>query len=171
MAALPDPRKDPRLAGQEIPDEELTGRRPITYRNDSSGRLGGDWPEYVGCYDWSWGNRTPTADCVGLACWAAGISRNQPGFDGISGPWLHGPSILADASTERRFFEYAGDATARPGDWAVSRDHVAIIVRPDYNGEHLVVDCSPSNRRDRAVDTSYIWDGASVCRPLWYDEA
>lgn len=123
--------------------------RPIGYRNDDSGQLGGDDPTEPGCWDWSYGGRVPTADCVGLALWCCGIARRQPGYHGTRGEWLNCASMVDDAHGSQVFFELIAHADAEPGDLLITREHVGVIIRPATvtDGEvvfdHLVVDCSP----------------------------
>lgn len=159
---------------------------PVAYRNDDSGRLGGDDPTAENCADWSYGYRTLTADCVGFALYCAGLARYQPGFSGLNGSWLNTDSIIADAIGGRRtFFEEVKDGRAvLPGDLLVSRStfvagvrvkagHVGVIVRPAPSGafEHLVVDCSPRHGRTTAINTGYPWSTKCiVVRPVTYKE-
>jgi hypothetical protein len=157
------------------------GNRPIAYRLDDSGLLGGRDPDQPHCADWSYGLRTPTADCVGFALWASGIDRRQPGYNGLNGQWLNTDSLLADADGEQKFCRplRMGEA-AKPGDWLISASrrvlfkrvpgHIGVIVRPSPGAafEHLVVDCSPRHGRDTAINTGGPWSKACrVIRPLF----
>src|SRR5678816_2773083 len=66
IAAVPKPP-----AG--APDN--AGQRPIAYRLHEAN--GGRDPFAGMCSDWSYGNRTPTADCIGFALWASQLDRCQ----------------------------------------------------------------------------------------------
>lgn len=154
------------------------GNRPINYRLDA-GFNGGADPLAPHCASWSFGDRTPTSDCIGLVLWASGIDRLQPGYKGSRGEWLNCASLLDDAQGAARFCELASIVIARggkvePGDWLITRDHIGMIVRPDtttnvVDGDHLVVDCSPRHGRAHAVDTGYPWsDACVVVKPKFY---
>jgi hypothetical protein len=52
--------------------------RPVAYRLDESGLLGGDDPEGPHCADVSYGGRTLTSDCIGFALYCAKV-RLSPG--------------------------------------------------------------------------------------------
>jgi hypothetical protein len=158
---------------------------PVAYRNDNSGRLGGDDPEASNCADWSFSYRTLTADCVGFALYCAGISRRQPGFKGLNGEWLNTDSIIADAERGMFFFRpvLSGEA-AKPGDLLVSKStfvlgrrvkdgHVGVIIRPAPapGFDDLVVDCSPRHGRTTAIGVGTAWSRSCVrVRPLFYKE-
>jgi hypothetical protein len=131
------------------------GGRPITYRLETEN--GGDDPSQAGCWDWSFGNRTPTADCIGLVLHCLGIDRLQPGFKGSRGEWLNCASICDDADGARVFFEPIAIDQAIEGDVIISRGkdgghgHIAVIVRRACRwkvGDRvetsppLVIDCS-----------------------------
>lgn len=147
------------------------GNRPINYRNDDSGLLGGRDPEAPHCADWSFGDRVPTSDCIGLTLWSSGIDRYQPGFHGTHGAWLNCKSLMADARTTQkvcrplRFGE-----VEQPGDWLLTEAHIGVIVRPTSKGSKmLIVDCSPRHGRETAVNIGGPWSKAcQVIRPLVY---
>lgn len=161
------------------------GNRPIGYRNDS-GKNGGFDPFAPHCASWSFGDRRPTADCVGLVCWAIGIDRMQPTFKGSLGVWLQQNSMMNDADGAQRFFAPVDYWSALPGDLLVDTQHVALIVRPamrvprpdpsapveEY--EMVCVDSSPANARDvgagaskhTGIGTSGPWSKA--CRVIRY---
>lgn len=162
IVATPEPRKKTADAGL----------RPIHYRLDTSGLLGGDDPNAPHCADWSYGGRTPTADCIGFALWASGLARQQPGYSGSRGDWLNCASLLDDADGNRAWCRpLAAGEMAKPGDWLLTRDHIGVIVRPKLRPgqEHLVVDCSPRHGRNTAIDTGGPWSGeCRVIRPQHY---
>jgi hypothetical protein len=148
------------------------GGRPIAYRLDP-GFNGGADPTAAHCASWSYGLRTPTSDCIGLALWACYIDRKQPGYHGTRGEWLNCASLCDDADGERRFCEPIEYKLGRAGDLLITRDHVGVIVRPclvngdagaDPDFDHLVVDCSPRHRRDSAVGLGGPWSDA--CRVI-----
>lgn len=159
------------------------GNRPIAYRLEDYN--GGKDPTAEHCADWSYGLRTPTADCVGLALWASGIDRKQPAYKGSLGPWLNTDSLLADAHGDMVYCRplMSGEA-AKAGDWLISPStrsilgkrkpgHIGVIVRPALlpGQQHLVVDCSTRHGRDTAVNTGGPWSKAcQVIRPLFYAE-
>ena len=167
------------LTGQEIADRairmlvskprpKIGPPRPIGYRKDDSGRLGGDDPTAEGCWDWSYGDRVATADCIGFALWCVGLARLQKGYKGSRGEWLNCASVIDDAHGASQFFIRVSDAEARVGDLLISRDHVGVVIRPatcDDKGEvvhdHLVVDCSPRHSgrpwSNPAVGTGGSW--------------
>jgi hypothetical protein len=147
------------------------GRRPIAYRREDFN--GGRDPFAAHCADWSYGLRTPTADCVGLVLWASGVDRCQPTYKGSRDEWLNCASLLDDANGSKVWCAPVRDSDARPGDWLVTPDHIGLIVRPEcrlVDGtevcDHLVVDCSPRHGRATAVNTGYPW--SSACRVLRY---
>lgn len=158
------------------------GFRPIHYRLESEN--GDKDPTADYCCDWSYGGRTPTADCVGFILHGCGIDRLQPGYKGSSGPWLHCPSILTDAIGPRTFFRLlATDEPVLPADLLVTNDHIAGILRPairapfrlqpaesaDPDYDHLVIDCSPRHGRNSAIGIGGPWsDNCTVVRPLFY---
>jgi hypothetical protein len=139
------------------------GGKPINYRLDG-GFNGGADPTAAHCASWSYGDRTPTSDCIGLVLWASGIDRMQPGYRGTRGEWLNCASLLDDASGAAVYARYLAKGEGpTPGDWLLTRDHIGMIIRPDLKGEdHLVVDCSPRHGRDRAVNTGYPWSDSCV---------
>lgn len=149
------------------------GPKPIAYRLDAYN--GGNDPGATYCSNWSWGDRTPTSDCIGLVLWASGIDRLQPGYAGSRGEWLNCASLLDDADGARKYCrplisQGHNREAVLPGDWLLTPDHIGMIVRPDNNAtdgfDHLVVDCSPRHGRDRAVNTGYAWsEGCRVIRP------
>lgn len=141
------------------------GNRPIAYRLEG-GYNGGDDPTAPHCASWSYGDRTPTADCIGLALWSCGIDRKQPGYSGTRGEWLNCASLLDDADGAMRFCEpIAVRSRTEPGDLLITRDHVGVIVRPGVGEfDHLVVDCSPRHGRSTAVGVGGPWSDA--CRVI-----
>jgi hypothetical protein len=158
---------------------------PVAYRLDDSGRLGGDDPSAPHCADWSYGYRTLTADCIGFALYCAGLSRFQPGYQGLNGSWLNTDSAIHDAEGPMTFFRPVfGGERVLPGDLLVSRStyalgvrksvgHIGVIVRPRPSDrfEHLVVDCSPYHGRDQAIGVRKPWSTrCQVVRPLHYKE-
>lgn len=149
------------------------GDRPIAYRLEG-GYNGGADPTADHCASWSYGGRTPTADCIGLVLWASGVDRMQPGYKGTRGEWLNCASLLDDAHTPTPSYcrKLAPGEDVRIGDWLLTRDHIGMIVRPACGGsDHLVVDCSPRHGRPTAVNTGYPWsDACEVVRPLVYKE-
>lgn len=150
---------------------EDAGNRPIAYRVDP-GFNGGFDPEAPHCASWSYGGRTPTADCVGFVLWASGIDRMRPGYDGYYGVWLNQVSIEHDANTSRVFSEPVGIKDLKPGDWGLNRGHMALVVRPATRvTPPLLIDCSPANgvsaikaRPPWAQDVRYV-------RPLFYKDS
>ena len=154
----------------------------IAYRLEG-GYNGGKDPTASHCASWSYGRRTPTADCIGFALWAVGIDRLQPGYVGSRGEWLNCDAILDDAHGSRRFFRPVGSLDGRPGDLLVSgapddgrHGHIGVIIaasatRPDPGElqEVTVVDCSPRHGRDTAIDVGGSWSRlAEIVRPVWY---
>lgn len=155
---------------------------PIGYRLEG-GFNGGFDPHAAHCASWSYGDRTPTADCIGFVLWASGIDRMQPGYAGSRGEWLNCASLLDDADGAKKFcrpvVRNVGSNQAPedvlPGDWLLTRDHIGIIVRPDNieadGYDHLVIDCSPRHGRSTAINTGYAWsDACRAIRPLIYSE-
>ncbi len=148
------------------------GGRPINYRLEEAN--GGDNPEAHHCANWSYGNRTPTSDCIGMVLWAAGIDRRQPGYEGTRGGWLNCHSLLADAKGARRFCRLLNEGEKEQiGDWLLTTSHIGMIVRPACTGsDTLVVDCSPRHGREKAVGLGLPWSEACVpVRPLIYTDA
>lgn len=146
------------------------GNRPIGYRLEG-GFNGGFDPEAVHCASWSFGDRTPTADCIGLVLWASGIDRKQPGYRGSLGEDLNCESLDDDANGGKRFCRpLMNGETGDVGDWLLTRDHIGIIVRKKCVGsDWLVVDCSPRHGWDTGVNTGYPWSTkCRVIRPLVY---
>ncbi len=140
------------------------GKRPIAYRLDG-GYNGGDDPHAPHCASWSYGDRTPTADCIGLALWSCMIDRKQPGYAGSRGEWLNCASLIDDVDGACRFALPIDDAKAQPGDLLITRDHVGVIIRPAIGDfDHLVVDCSPRHGRQTAVGIGGPWSDA--CRVI-----
>jgi hypothetical protein len=154
------------------PDVSDAGRRPIAYRLDP-GFNGGFDPFASHCASWSYGGRTPTSDCIGFLLWSSGIDRDQPQYHGVEGPWLNCVSLIADADGDRVFCESVDHDKAQAGDWLLTADHCAMIIRPAIFGnatamrfDHLVIDCSPRHGRDTAVGLGLPWSHA--CRVLRY---
>jgi hypothetical protein len=141
------------------------GDRPIAYRLEDYN--GGKDPFAVHCADWSYGNRTPTADCVGLVLWASGIDRKQPNYEGSRGPWLNCASLIDDAHGNQVYCEPVDEEEAVPGDWLVTPDHIGMVVRrKTRESDILVVDCSPRHGRATSINTGYPWSAA--CQALRY---
>lgn len=133
------------------------GNRPIAYRLKDYN--GGKYPLATWCGEWSYGDRTPTADCIGLVLWASGIDRHQPGYHGSLGEDLNCESLMDDAAGLETYCRYlrVGEF-AEAGDWLMTKDHIGMIIRPDNRvTDHLVVDCSPRHGRDTAVNTGLPW--------------
>jgi hypothetical protein len=148
------------------------GNRPIAYRLEG-GWNGGFDPTADHCASWSYGARTPTADCIGLALWGSGIDRKQPGYKGSRGEWLNCASLLDDADGAQVYCRGLGThESPLPGDWLLTRDHIGVIVRPPVpNFDELVVDCSPRHGRQHAVGIGGPWsDACRVIRPKHYKE-
>ncbi len=156
------------------------GHRPVAYRL-LGGYNGGFDPDAPHCASWSFGDRTPTADCVGFVLWASGVDREQPGYNGSRDVWLNCASLLDDANgtnlpagtAPRRYCRpLAEHEPPRPGDWCLTRDHISMVVRvtgEPGREELLVVDCSPRHGRDAAINTGLPWsDACEVVRPLVY---
>lgn len=143
------------------------GNKPIAYRLEDFN--GGSNPLAAHCADWSYGDRTPTADCIGLVLWASGIDRKQPGYAGSRGEWLNCASLLDDARGNKVYCELVGmDKPVLPGDWMLTSDHIGLVVRPAnaVDGKHLVVDCSPRHGRDTAVNLGRAW--STKCQIVRY---
>lgn len=149
---------------------------PIAYRLEG-GFNGGFDPTAPHCASSSYGDKVPTADCIGFVLWASGVDRKQPGYVGASGDWLNCVSLLADAHGAQKFCRTlkAGE-TPLPGDWLLTKDHIGMIIRPpwyDYVTEQrmrvLVVDCSPRHGRQDAINTGDPWSvDCEPIRPLIY---
>lgn len=152
------------------PSVDDAGNKPISYRLTDYN--GGKDPYAMHCADWSYGGRTPTADCVGLVLWCSGIDRLQPSYKGSRGEWLNCQSLIDDSVGDRLYCEPVIDELAIAGDWLVTGSHIAIIVRPAiYVGgvqtfDHVVIDCSPRHGRSTAVGVGGPWSEA--CRVLRY---
>lgn len=146
------------------------GNRPINYRLEG-GYNGGFDPGAPHCASWSYGDRTPTADCIGFVLWASGVDRLQPGYAGSRGEWLNCASLLDDADGAKRFCRpITKYETPMPGDWLLTRDHIGFVLRKDCGEvDILVVDCSPRHGRASAINTGYPWsDACRVIRPQVY---
>lgn len=146
--------------------------RPIGYQLKDYN--GGQDPDAFYCGVWNPIRKRLTADCIGLALWASGIDRKQPGYAGSLGEWLNCSSLLADAHGAMKFCRprMSGEA-AKVGDWLLTRTHIGVIVRPAFakGQKHLVVDCSPRHGRDTGVNTGYAWStSCEVVTPLFYAE-
>jgi len=145
------------------------GNRPITYR--LQGGFNGDHdPTAPHCADWSYGNRTPTADCVGFDLWASGIDRCQPNYKGSEDEWLACQSLLDDAKGEKVFCYEVAREHSLPGDWLVTSDHMALIISPPANGRDcLVIDCSPRHGWVQSINIGLPWStSCKVLRPNFY---
>jgi hypothetical protein len=143
---------------------------PIAYRLEG-GYNGGFDPSAPHCASFSYGGRTPTADCIGLVLWASGIDRKQPGYNGSRGEWLNCASLLDDADTDRTYCHPLTEKEVPlAGDWVLTRDHIGMLIRPETaTTDALVVDCSPRHGRKTAVNTGGFWsDACRVIRPLVY---
>lgn len=153
------------------------GHRPINYRlNDYNG---GKDPLAFTCNEWSYGDRTPTSDCIGFVLHSAGLDRKQPGYHGSRGEDLNCAALMDDAESASPVFVRLVSAMERvlPGDFLLTRDHIALIIRPapepnPQGVEHLVIDCSPRHQRNgQAINTGGPWsDACVVVRPLFYGE-
>jgi hypothetical protein len=157
------------------------GSHPIGYRL-TGGFNGGNDPTAPYCYSWSYGGRRPTADCIGFVLHSSGIDRLQPHYNGVVGEWLHCGSLLADAygtglpkgTAPHQFCRSLGEHEAvLPGDWMLTRDHIALVLRPETaDSGVLVMDCSPRHGRNTGIGIGYAWSEAcEVVRPLFYKEA
>lgn len=138
------------------------GDRPIGYRL-AGGYNGGDDPFAVFDVDfggddttdrypvgWSFGDRVPTMDCVGLVLGACQIDRKQPGYRGSVGEWLHCGSLIADAHGAQRFVELLDDSAGMPGDFMITAEHIGMILRrKTVHVDYLVIDCSPRHDAER----------------------
>lgn len=153
------------------------GHRPINYRLDNEN--GGRDPNALTCNDWSYGNRTPTADCIGFVLYSAGIDRKQPTYSGTEGEWLNCQSLWDDAHSAHPVYArlLVGTEPVLPGDFLLTRDHIGLVVRPAPSPdpeavEHMVIDCSPRHQRNgQAINTGKPWSaGCIVVRPLFYSE-
>lgn len=162
--------------GTHPPD---AGNRPIGYRLEG-GFNGGFDPEAPHCASWSYGGRSPTADCIGFVLWASGIDRCQPNYRGSRGEWLNCASLLDDAlgtdlpagTSPNQFGKPVSFTDALPGDWCLDRGHISMVVRPKTrtNGV-LVVDCSPrhDSTRQAAINLGLPWSQeCKVVRPTFY---
>ena len=148
------------------------GNRPINYRLEEAN--GGSDPGAEDCCDWSFGNRTPTSDCIGFVLWCSGIDRKQPGYIGTRGEWLNCASLMDDAKGAQRFCQLLRmGEKERPGDWLMTRDHIGIVVRAEcVDSDILVADCSPRHGRKHAIGLGGPWsDACVVVRPLIYSDA
>lgn len=155
------------------------GNRPIAYRL-VGGYNGGSDPLAPHCASWSYGYRTPTADCIGLALWASYIDRKQPGYNGSRGEWLNTDSLLDDADSDQQFCRpLTLNELPLPGDWVISGSkdsfigHIGVLVRPwTKAGPELIVDCSPHHGREAAVGirTARWSSRCRVIRPKHYLE-
>jgi hypothetical protein len=151
------------------------GNRPINYRLEDYN--GGDDPRAPHCASWSYGNRTPTADCIGFVLWASGVDRKQPGYSGSRGEWLNCAALCDDADLSVKGPQFCRNLArfekALPGDWVLTRDHIAMLVRPDTtDSDPLVVDCSPRHGRKNSINTGGFWsETCRIVRPLVYGGA
>ncbi len=148
------------------------GNRPINYRLEE--KNGGSDPGADDCCDWSYGERTPTADCIGFVLYCSGIDRKQPGYKGTRGEWLNCASLMDDAKGAQTYCRTLRDGEREmPGDWLLTRDHIGLIVRrATDDSEILVLDCSPRHGRKHAIGLGGPWsDACTVIRPKIYAEA
>lgn len=154
------------------------GNRPIGYRL-TPGYNGGFDPTAEHCASWSYGGRSPTADCIGFVLWASGIDRFQPGYKGSRGEWLNCASLLDDAHGARVFCEPVEADTqggkAKPGDWCLDRGHISMVLRPaTRTSDVLVIDCSPRHDQSRqaGIGVGYPWSEAcEIVRPKFYADS
>lgn len=155
--------------------------RPLAYRLDDSGLLGGQNPKARHCADLSYGGRTLTSDCIGFALYCAGIARKQPGYKGSRGEHLNTDAVLDDAHGQAKFFELVPKDEAHRGDLVVTRSkyvlgvrvkpgHIEMLLRPAMPGfKALSIGCSPRFGRDTAIGVGFVWtDNYEVVRPLNY---
>lgn len=155
--------------------------RPVAYRLDDSGLLGGDDPWARHCADISYGGRTMTSDCIGFALYCAGIARHQPGYKGSRGEWLNTDAVLDDAHGQQKFFKPVKRESARPGDLVVTRSkyllkvrlrpgHIEMLLRPPLpHFKALSIGCSPRFGRDTAIGVGPVWaDDYEIVRPKNY---
>jgi len=147
------------------------GHRPIAYRKEDYN--GGKDPYALHCADWSYGERTPTADCIGFMLWASGLDRLQPDYKGTRGEYLNCGSLLDDADGAQAWCKPVAAHEAQVGDWLMTPDHCGLIIRPACllpNGamvaDHLVVDCSPRHGWNTAINTGAPW--STSCRVVRY---
>ncbi len=158
--------------------------RPIAYRLDESGLLGGDDPYAGNCAEVSYGGRTLTADCTAFALFSAGIARTQKGYKGSRGESLNTDAVLDDAHGQQKFFRLlkAGEP-ARRGDLVVMRSkyvlkvrvkagHIEMLLRPPAPGfKGMTIGCSPRFGRDTAIGVGFVWsDACEIVRPLNYTD-
>ena len=156
--------------------------RPIAYRLDDSGLLGGKDPQAPHCADVSYGGRTLTADCTGFALYSAGIARVQKGYKGSRGESLNTDAVLDDAHGQQKFFRLLRmDDRASRGDLVVMRGkyllgkrvragHIEMLLRPPAPGfKGMTIGCSPRFGRDTAIGVGFVWsDACEIVRPLNY---
>jgi hypothetical protein len=155
-------------------------QRPLAYRLDDSGLLGGDNPNAEHCADISYGGRTLTADCTGFALYCAGIARVQKGYKGRNGEHLNTDAVLDDAHGQQKFFRLSAH-DARRGDLVVARGkyllgkrikagHIEMLLRPPAPGfKGMTIGCSPRFGRDTAIGVGFVWsDACEIVRPLNY---
>lgn len=170
--ALSQVRAIPPLPPGSYPAD--AGNRAIGYRLDP-GYNGGFDPEAPHCASWSYGGRSPTADCVGFVLWASGIDRMQPGYKGSRDEWLNCASILDDANGAQVYAVPVAPGTEKPGDWLLDTGHISMVIRPTTRtSKPLVVDCSPrhDSTRQSCIDTGYPWSlGCKIVRPKFYKTA
>jgi hypothetical protein len=170
----------PPLPPGSYPDD--AGNRPIGYRLDP-GFNGGSDPEAPHCASWSYGGRSPTADCIGFVLWAAGIDRCQPLYRGSRDIWLNCSSLLDDAygtnlpkGTKPQTYvrPLALGEAPLPGDFLLDRGHISLVLRPPSRvTKALVIDCSPRHDSTRlsAISVGYPWGTQTqVIRPLFYKD-
>lgn len=149
------------------------GNRPIGYRLDP-GFNGGFDPEAPHCASWSYGGRSPTADCIGFVLWASGIDRMQPGYKGSRDEWLNCASLLDDAKGGKKFCRFLVPELdmVKPGDWLMDTGHISMVVRPaTRTTKPLVVDCSPRHdtSRQACINLGLPWStSCKIVRPLIY---
>lgn len=157
------------------------GDRPIAYRLETAN--GGKNPFAQNCGDWSYGNRTMTADCVGAVCFWLGIDRYQPDPEVFPeyGGWMNTDSIIqhadADAALWRRLrlgeSPRAGDVLVSPSTRKLlggrKPGHIGLIVRPATRvSDILVIDCSPTHGKDTAIGLRGPWSKECiVLRPTF----
>lgn len=162
------------------------GNRPIAYRLETAN--GGKNPFAQNCGDWSYGDRTMTADCVGAVCFWLGIDRYQPDPNVFPeyGGWMNTDSIIEHAQALHwppadLWRPVVGPLLpVRAGDVLVSPStrkplggrvpgHIGLIVRPATRvSDILVIDCSPTHGKDTAIGLRGPWSKKCiVIRPTF----
>lgn len=142
-----------------VPDD----RQARIWYSCERGRNGGDDPTANTCAS-IWRDRGDggriwcTADCVGFACWAAGIDRYQPARCVSYAGWVNQNSMLMEARSGRPGALFHWLHSPRLGCFAVLGTegrrvgHVGIVVELGDAGPR-VAHCSPANHKrvDQAI--------------------